>query len=293
LAALRFKLGKLIIFVQDLPTEAARSVGMLSDGFALRLGHALEHRAYKLADHVVVISSAFATYIQSVGVEARKISEIPNWADVESIRPARQDEAIRDRLGAGPDDFLVAYTGNMGAKQDLLNVVNAAALLKADRRIKFVLIGDGQERAKVANNIAARRLDNIRLLPLQPSREFSTVLTAADALLINQAPGVVESVLPSKLLSYMASGRPVVASVHPASTVADLVSRARCGLLVDPARPERLAAALRYVASGNGRHELTTMGERGRAYVEAHFERSSILATWDKLLTRLVPSQGP
>jgi colanic acid biosynthesis glycosyl transferase WcaI len=287
-AAVRFKLGRLVMFVQDLPTEAAHSVGMLKKGVALRAGRSLEHLAYRLADHVVVISSAFATYIQSVGVEAAKISEIPNWADVESIQPARPDHATRRRLGAGPDDFLVVHTGNMGAKQDLLNVVAAAALLKEDKHIKIALIGDGQERDKVAKDIAAHHLDNISLLPLQASHEFSTVLAAADALLVNQAPMVVDSVLPSKLLAYMASGRPVVAAAHSKSTTADLVRRAGCGAVADPGRPEALAAEIRSMASGNGQREvLTAMGQRGRAYVKAHFDRSSVLGRWDDLLARL------
>jgi colanic acid biosynthesis glycosyl transferase WcaI len=292
-AVVRLKVGKVVVFVQDLPTEAARSVGMLKDGVALRVGRSLEHLAYKLADHIVVISSAFATYIQSVGVEASKITEIPNWADVETIRPARQDQAVRNRLGAGPGDFLVVYAGNMGAKQDLLNVVAAANVLREDKHVKVALIGDGQERLRIAENIETMRLDNIRLLPLQARDEFSKVLTAADALIINQATGVVDSVLPSKLLSYMAAGRPVVAAAHPDSTTAELVRRSGCGVVVDPGRPEALAAQLRSMASLNGESEtLAMIGSRGRAYVERNFERNAILNRWDVLLAGVVASEA-
>jgi glycosyltransferase involved in cell wall biosynthesis len=285
LAAVRFRLGKLVILVQDLPTEAAHSVEMLKQGVALGVGRALEHFAYRLADHLVVISSAFAAYIESVGVEPAKITEIPNWADLESIKPAPPDEGMRSRLGAGPNDFLTVHTGNMGAKQDLLNVVGAAALLKNDKHIKLALIGDGQERDKLVEDINARHLDNIRLLPLQASHEFSTVLAAADALLINQAPGVIDSVLPSKLLAYMASGRPVVAAAHPKSTTTDLVCRAGCGVVTVPGRPDALAAEIRSMASVNAsRQTMSEMGRRGRAYVEEHFERGATLSQWDNLL---------
>lgn len=77
-----------------------------------------------------------------------------------------------------------------------------------------------QERDKVAEDVTARHLDKIRLLPPQASHVFSTVLAAADALLINQAPMVVDSVLPSSLFSHMASGRPVMAAAHSKSTTA-------------------------------------------------------------------------
>jgi colanic acid biosynthesis glycosyl transferase WcaI len=284
-AAVRFKVGKLVTLVQDLPTEAAQSVGMLNEGVTLHVGRSFEHLAYRLADHVVVISSAFSTYIQRAGVDPARITEIPNWADVETIQPERQNQGMRRRLGAGPADFLVVHTGNMGAKQDLLNVVAAADVLEMEKRIKFVLVGDGQERAKIAQDIAARRLDNILLLPLQSTRDFSAVLAAGDALLVNQAPMVVDSVLPSKLLAYMASGRPVVAAAHPRSATADLVRRSGCGVVTDPGRPEALAAEIRALASGDvPQPTLVAMGRRGRAYVKERFERNSILRRWDSLV---------
>jgi glycosyltransferase involved in cell wall biosynthesis len=286
----RFKVGKLVVLVQDLPTEAARSVGMLKRGVALQTGRNLEHLAYRLADRIVVVSSVFANYIQRAGVDPAKISLIPNWADVESIKPAQRNEEMRRRLGAYPDDFLVVHTGNMGAKQDLLNVVAAAELLKNDKHIKFALIGDGQERVRIAADMADRNLDNITLLPLQPNNEFSTVLTAADVLLINQAPMVTNSVLPSKLLAYMASGRPVLAAANSDSTTADLVRRARCGVVAEPGRPEALAIEIKSLASQGVSHEtLTAMGRRGRAHVEEHFGRHSALRKWDELLNTLVP----
>jgi glycosyltransferase involved in cell wall biosynthesis len=195
---------------------------------------------------------------------------------------------MRQRLGAGKDDFLLVHTGNMGAKQDLLNVVAAASLLKNDKHIKIALVGDGQERTNVAEAIAARHLVNVRLLPLQAGHEYAAVLTAADALLINQAPKIVDSVLPSKLLAYMASGRPVVAAAHSRSTTSELVSRAGCGVVADPGRPEVLAAAIRAMASRNAKREdLTAMGHSGRIYVEEYFDRRAILTRWDGLLDRL------
>jgi glycosyltransferase involved in cell wall biosynthesis len=293
-AAVRFKLAKLVVLVKDLPTEAASSVGMLKDGAVLRVGRAVEHLGYRLADHVVVISSAFATYIQGVGVDATKISVIPDWANIESIKPGRPNQAMRQRLGAGPDDFLVVHTGNMGAKQDLLNVVAAAELLGEDTHVKIALIGDGQERDRVAESIAARNVHNITLLPLQASQEFSAVLSAADALLVNQAPMVVDSVLPSKLLAYMASGRPIVAAVHSLSLTADLVRRAKCGFVAEPGRPDNLAAQIRSLAYPSSRNQnLTAIGQRGRAYVEQHFERRAILAQWDELLARIDSRSAP
>lgn len=291
-AAMRFRMGKLVIFVQDLPTEAASSVGMLKMGLALKAGRSLERFAYTRADHIAVISSSFARYIEGMGVTRAKITEIPNWADVDSIRPSMPDQDVRSRLGAGPEDFLVVHTGNMGAKQDLLNVVAAASILNNhDKRIQIALVGDGQEREKVATEIATQRLDNIKLFPLQPRAQFSAILSSADILLINQASSVIDSVLPSKLFAYMASGRPVLAAVHPRSTAADLIRLAKCGVVVDAGSPEALTQAVRSLAYSRHRSPiLAAMGLRGRDYAEGRFDRASILRKWDCLLAEVAPT---
>jgi glycosyltransferase involved in cell wall biosynthesis len=287
-AAIRRRLGKLVMLIKDLPTEAARSVGMLKGGPLLRLGTAFEQFAYRRADHIVVISSAFADYIRRLGVASERISQIPDWADLEAIRPNSPDQAIRSRLGAGPADFLVVHSGNMGAKQDLINVVAAAEMLQSETRIKIALVGDGTERAKIEQAVSVKKLGNLRLLPLQSTADFPKVLSAADGLLVNQAPLVMDSVLPSKLLTYMAAERPVLAAVHPDSTTADLVRRASCGVVAPAGQPAALAAAIRSMADmskdGLARNE---MGVRGRRYVTEHFERKAVLRQWDDLIAGL------
>lgn len=287
-AALHRRVGKLVMLVKDLPSEAAKSVGMMHDGRLMRLATALEGSAYRRADHIVVISSAFARYIGSLGVRSENISEIPDWADLDAIQPKRPDRHMRSLLGAGPDDFLVVHSGNMGAKQDLINVVAAAVKVQEDQTIKIALVGDGAERAKLDEAIRASGLSNIRLLPLQPAAEFPKVLAAGDALLINQAPLIRDSVLPSKLLTYMAAERPVIAAVHPESTTADLVRRASCGVVTAAGQPAALAASIRYMAAASKVSiDLSGMGRRGRRYVAEHFERVSILKKWDDLLADL------
>jgi glycosyltransferase involved in cell wall biosynthesis len=288
-SAASFKLGKVVILVQDLPVEAARSVGMLKGGTVLGLARRIEGLAYRLADHIVVISDRFTSYLHGLGVKNTRITVIPNWVDLDSIRPGKADQIVRHRLGASPQDFLIAHTGNMGAKQDLLNVVSAAALLKQEKQIKIALVGDGQEKQKISADIAARGLENVKLLPLQSPEDFPKVLRSSDVLLLNQAPMVSDSVSPSKLLSYMASGRPVLAAAHTSSTTAEIVQRADCGVVIEPGQPQTLASEILSFASRKGTgDELNAMGRRGRAYVASHFDPADVLRRWDKLLDILV-----
>jgi glycosyltransferase involved in cell wall biosynthesis len=242
----------------------------------------------------VVISSAFSKYICGLGVDSERISEIPNWAELKAIQPSKPDQAMRSLLGAGPDDFLVLHSGNMGAKQDLINVVAAAEILQDEARIRIALVGDGTERANIEEAVRATKLNNVRLLPLQPAADFPRVLAAADVLLINQAPLVMDSVLPSKLLAYMAAARPVLAAVHQDSATADLVRRASCGVVAAAGQPATLAAAIRSMSAASQENmDMSAMGDRGRMYVAKHFERASILRHWDELIDGLGSGRGP
>ncbi|HSR22673.1 MAG TPA: glycosyltransferase family 4 protein [Candidatus Eisenbacteria bacterium] len=281
----------LLLLVKDLPLQAALSVGMMRPGATYRAGEWLERRAYALADRIVVINERFERRLLGQGVPRGKVVVIPDWADLERSRPRPPEPDMRRLLGGGDGEFVVLHAGSMGEKQSLGTAVLAARLAGRDARVRLALVGDGSQR-RVLERLAKEDGEApVRLLPLQPEAEFPRLLAAADALLLHQRADVVDSVAPSKLLSYMAAGRPVLAAVSPDSVAADLVRRAGCGVIVRPEDPPALAAAMQGLGSdAEGRDR---MGARGRRFVERNFERGSILARWEALVSgRMEPRPG-
>jgi colanic acid biosynthesis glycosyl transferase WcaI len=172
----------------------------------------------------------------------------------------------------------------MGKKQDLMNVVRAAELSKDREDVVWFLVGQGEERGALEEAIRQRQLSNIRLLPLQPEDTLAEMYSAADVLLLNQKAAVVESVIPSKLLTYMAAGRPVLAAVSNKSETARYVERAKCGRIIHSEDPMALVeAALSLRADGTLREKL---GSNGRAYVLEHFTKDKILREYELLFSR-------
>jgi colanic acid biosynthesis glycosyl transferase WcaI len=223
------------------------------------------------------------------GIPRERVLEIPDWAMLESKSLPKLDAQTRALLGASDEDFLVVYSGNMGQKQGLNVAVSAAAQLKDEGAVKFALIGDGSDRAALETLIDAHRPGNLRLLPFQPPDVYRRVLASADALLLPQRPDVVDSVAPSKLLNYLAAGRPILAAVHPESTAAQLVRDAGCGLVVaagDPGALARGALALRDLDAT----ARTALGRAGQQYVDRHFSEHAVLERWDELLEGAVRS---
>lgn len=268
--------------VQDLPVEAGMAVGMLRSGRMIRAGRALERFAYRLPDRLVVLSDRFHSYVLGLGVDEARVRVIPNWAQLDEYGPTPRDPSSRQRLGAADGEFLLLHTGNMGEKQGLSQLV--ASLTNSDW-FRLALVGDGSQRLVIEAAAESAGFRSLTFLPLQPRGVFLQLLAASDAALLCQRAGVVNSVVPSKLLAYMAAGRPVIAAVSENSIAADIVRRSGCGIRVPPAdgRSVMQASARLRRNPGLGKE----LGAAGREFVQRHFDRRAVLAKYDEVLAEL------
>ena len=272
-----------VIILTDLASDAAVATGILKDGLAVRLARAIEGFAYRKADRVVCICDGFVEKLRARGIVPERLKLIPLWGDTQRVYPIDGATEFRRTNQLTEGQFLVMHTGNMGKKQDLMNVVRAAELSKDLTDLVWLLVGHGEERSAIEEAISQRQLRNIVLLPLQPAEGLAEMYSAADALLLNQKAAVVDSVIPSKLLTYMAAGRPVLAAVSDRSETARYVERAKCGLIVHSEDPRALVeAALSLRGEPALREQL---GSNGRAYVQQHFTKEKVLQEYDLLLS--------
>jgi colanic acid biosynthesis glycosyl transferase WcaI len=232
-----------VIWVQDLyglgikETSGAERLGV----FARMVGR-LEGWMLRRADSVVVIHEGMAAAVAKLAVDPDRLTIQRNWTHIETAAEIDRDR-VRSQHGWSQDEIVVLHTGNMGLKQDLANVVEAGRL--ADSRsadVRFVLMGDGTERPALEE--AAAGVQRVQLLPPQPAEEYQQMLQAADVLLVNEHPGVRGMALPSKLTSYFASGRPVLAATSEDSATASELRRASTGVRVDAGHPADLLEAV-------------------------------------------------
>lgn len=244
------------LVVQDLVGLAAGQSGIRGGrGLAGRVSR-IEAAVLGRADRLGVISPAFAGPLAQLGIPPDRLVRLPNHSRVPVIEADR--EQARHQLGWPADRRIVVHSGNMGLKQGLANVVAAARLVRPVRDdLLLVLVGDGSTRGRLERQAAG--LDNLVFVDPLPEPAYPLCLAAADLLLVNERSSVLDMSLPSKLTSYLASGRPVVAAtsadgataaelrrsgggvVVPADDPAGLV-RAVCDLLDDPVRAADLAA---------------------------------------------------
>ena len=275
--------------VTDLATDAATSLGIMDEQtWLVRRAHALEKFNYARATGISVLCSAFKTNLVRIGVPEDKIYLVPSWVDVESIRPLPRQNIFRRQNVLAERDFIALHAGNMGLKQGLRTVVEAARLNEASYPdTKWLLVGDGEERRHLQGLVAGYNLSALRILPLQPEDVFPYVLAAADVLLLVQKASVIDTVIPSKLLTYMAAGRPIVASVNRHSEVARCIRDGDCGLIVPPEDALSLNDAIRYLRSRPA--EAQRLGANGRAYVEDRFAKENVLSLYDRFFAAVFP----
>jgi len=272
-----------VIILTDLASDAAVATGILKDGPVVRLARAIEAFAYFRAAKVICICDGFVEKLTARSIAPERLKLIPLWGDTEKIYPIEGVTEFRKANQFTQDQFLVMYTGNIGKKQDLMNVVRAAELSRDLAGLVWVLVGQGEERSAIEDAIRQRQLKNITILPFQPAERLSEMYSGADVLLLNQKAAVVDSVIPSKLLTYMAAGRPVLAAVSDKSETARYVERAKCGLIIHSEDPRALVEAALSLREDSAIRQK--FGSNGRAYVRQHFTKEKVLHEYDALFS--------
>jgi colanic acid biosynthesis glycosyl transferase WcaI len=242
IASRRFGAPYGLIF-QDLMGQAAKQSGVAGGGAVGGLVSAGEGWIARGAAAVAIAAEGFREYVQLLGVPAEKIVRVRNWNHTPSKSAIASH--VRERLGWQEDSFVCLHAGNMGHKQGLTAVIECARMAGNDRhQPMFVLAGDGSQRQELERKVSQYGLTNVRFLPTQSSQDYADLLGAADVLILNQSATVKDMSFPSKVASYVASGRPVVAAVAPDSAVARELEEAGAALVVEPGQADKLLAAI-------------------------------------------------
>jgi colanic acid biosynthesis glycosyl transferase WcaI len=259
------KLGVPIgLIVQDLSGAGAKQSGLRGGAVISMIAHFVEGRALHGAESLVVVSPAMRDVVVSLGVPESRITQITNYS---ARAISNFDKAsARSRFGWAADDFVVIHTGNMGAKQDLENVVSAADALNGFSKIKIYLVGHGNQEANLKTLCLGK--SNIAVLPAVSDADYSALLSAADLLLVNERSTQMEMSLPSKLTSYLYSERPVIAAVPRGGATWKFLDGV--AELVEAGDPVALARAIEELSKQP--EKLADLAGRGRVFAGANLD---------------------
>lgn len=292
LALLRIRLSRrrpaVGLWVQDLYSLGVVETGTGSNRLGRIMGK-VESLILRSADGVVVIHDRFHDYVvNSLGVRPEASKVIRNWTHLPPS-PTVDIEQIRATLGWTAEDIVVLHAGNMGKKQGLENVVEAARLAQErNSRVKFVLMGDGNQRKRLEER--AKGLTHVQFVAPLPAEEFQKALAAADILLVNELPGLKDMAVPSKLTSYFNAGVPVIAATDSGSVTAMEISASRGGVRVDASSPLDLLEAAEEL--GRDPEAAATLGAGGLRFRNEALSETAAVGHYDDFITSLAMSRG-
>ncbi|MFQ4145038.1 glycosyltransferase family 4 protein [Chlorogloeopsis sp. ULAP02] len=270
-----------VLNLQDILPEAAIHVGLLNNKLLIKVFTALEKFAYRTATKISVISDGFIENLLAKNVEANKLLQIPNWVDVNFIRPLPKEDNVFRIAHNLNGKFVVLYSGNIALTQGLETVVKTASMLRQIPDIAFVIVGEASCLQRLQQECQSCGADNVLLLPFQPRERLPEMLAAADIGLVVQKKNVISFNMPSKIQVLLASGRALIASVPENGTAARAIRQSGGGIIVPPEDSDALAQAILDLYQHP--NKVQTLGYKSRQYATEQYAFEQALTHYESL----------
>lgn len=269
--------ARTLLHIQDYEVDAMLGLGMAGKGkggLVAKLAAAFEHSNLHNVDNVSTISRSMMNKAREKGVSADKIIFFPNWSEVARFRDvdAASVAQLRRDLGLPDDKKIILYSGNIGEKQGLENVIEAAARLKGHPWL-FAIVGQGGGKARLEKMVSERGLDNVKFFPLQPYEALPALLTLGDCHLVIQKRGAADAVLPSKLTNILAVGGNAVITAEESTELGQLcLNEPGIAVCVEPESVDALTSGIERALA------LPTNNTVAREYAERTLEKENVLS---------------
>ncbi|ACB53344.1 glycosyl transferase, group 1 [Crocosphaera subtropica ATCC 51142] len=272
----------IVLNLQDILPDAAVHVGLIRNPKMIRLFTWLENFAYKTATKISVISDGFTENLLGKKVPREKIIEIPNWVDINFIKPLDQEKNYFREENNLNGKFVVLYSGNIALTQPLEILIDAAVQLNHIEDIAIVIVGKQEALERLERYCHRKKATNVILKPFQPRHKLPEMLAAANVGMVMQKHNVISFNMPSKIQLLLASGRAIIASVPANGTAARAIEKSGGGLVVPPEDSEALASAIEHLYLNP--QLVKSLGEKGREYAKQVYNFEPILERYEELL---------
>lgn len=277
-----------VISVQDVYPESLLSLGRIHSGSRIEhLLRALDRWLARKAQGIIVISEDFnRIYRDDRGISSSRIFLIPNWAESDLIDMSVDRLEYRRVKGIPDSAFVIAYGGNVGVAAGVETVVESLRYIQNIENIYLTIAGEGS-RLQACQDLGAQIPGNQVIFhsPWQV-HETSSFLLAADVLVLPTRGNQSLASAPSKLITYLLTGKPILALAKPESGLSNIITHAGCGWVVEPDDPVRLAQEIDRILTIS-KSELARIGQSGRNYALRHFSKEVCLPKVIQLLEEI------
>jgi colanic acid biosynthesis glycosyl transferase WcaI len=243
----------------------------------------LDRRQFQRSSRLVAITEDFTPILaEEFGIGSDRVDVVPNWADIEQLTLQPKDNPWSRRHGLH-DKFVFLYTGTIGMKHNPALLLDLAKRYRNDPDARVVVISEGIGAGWLEKQTAEAGLENLLLLPYQPFTELPDVLAAGDTLvtLLEEDAGIFS--VPSKVLSYLCAGRPLLLSVPAANLAARITRENGAGLTVPPGDSDAFLAAAAELRESREKRER--FANNARTYAERNFPIDQTASAFERILS--------
>ncbi|MEL7580607.1 WcaI family glycosyltransferase [Pseudoalteromonas sp. D15MCD-2] len=276
---------KTVMHIQDFEVDAMFGLGMVNEGRVARIVKRTESWLMKKFDVVSSISHSMLENAERKGVDKSKLLFFPNWADTSFVTPETDGSALRKEWGFAETDKIVLYAGNIGQKQGLEIVIEAAKNFEYEKQVKFIFVGAGAYVNTLKELAKASNLENVYFKPLQDWEDVPAMLSMADVHLVVQKKGAADAVLPSKLTNILSAGGHALVTAE-ASTELGKIEQANPGIytIVEPENTKDFITGLNTVLT----HNTSKPNVIARNYAQKNLDINNIIERFISDMKKLV-----
>jgi len=272
-----------VLWIQDLWPQSASATGHIQSEWIINLLKKAVAFSYRHTDMLLAQSKAFFPHISELNSSQISVRYLPNFVDDSFLTPNM--EAFIDPEAFKPG-FNIVFAGNIGAAQSVETILNAAEKLKSAPQIRFIIFGQGSKLDWLKTQIELKKLENIVLAGYRPIDEMPAILSQASALLVTLAKQPIFALtIPSKIQAYLASGRPIIASLDGEG--AKIIHEASAGITVPAEDADALSNAI-LMLSKLSQTELDLMGENAQIFFKMHFTQGRVMRVLESYLEEAV-----
>lgn len=260
----------LILWVLDLWPDAFVSGSGINNRFIISLLDKYVDFSYKNSNKILISSKGFRESVLEKTGNEQKILYFPNWAEESFF------QRVQKPIPQLPDGFKIMLAGNLGVSQNLENIMYTALRLK-DENVRWIILGDGSRKEWMEDFVSENLLEkSVFLMGKYPVETMAAFYEKADIMLLslNNKYDDLKKVVPARLQSYMAAGKPVIGFIEGAA--AEVISEAGCGYTISPDDVDGLVSIIKNIVSGDTQ-QLSVLGGNGKAYFDVNFTKQKCI----------------
>jgi len=275
----------IFFWVLDLWPESILSAGRVNSPLVLKCIGMLVRLIYRCCDRILISSEGYKSSVERMGARQNQIKFFPNWSETEFENVQNNYEPIQNKLL--PKGFRIMFAGNIGEAQSFKTILKAASILKNYPDIHWIILGDGRMYNKVKEEIQRQNLkDRVHLLGRYPLKTMPYFFTQADVMLVSLKRDPIFSLaVPGKIQSYMACGKPIVASLDGEG--ARLIEISGAGFSSPAEDADALAKSVIKIYK-LPKETRDNIGNLGKKYCEYNFDRNMLVERLERWMREVV-----